>query len=146
MTVNALIVASFVYLGPCAFILRLKLPKVKGTCPTDTKGWQSQKAQHKRRDHHFRCFRHCGSFTPNTKSREWQATQSVLSRTASKQAKTSRLKALSYYSSWLSSFVACLNDDWHVHAGRTIAAASALQMSSAQVGIKITCSSQAVSY
>ena len=86
------------------------------------------------------------SFTPNMKAREWQATQSVLSRTASKQAKTSRLKALSYYSSWPSTFVECLNDDWHVHAGRTIAAASALQVSSAQVGIKISCSSQAVSY
>ena len=46
-------------LWPCACILRLKLPKVKGTFPTHPKTWQSQKAQKNRPDRHFRCFRHC---------------------------------------------------------------------------------------
>ena len=58
--------------------------------------------------------------------------KSALRGTAPKQAKTSRLNAVSHYSS-------CLND---VHAG---AGASALQTSSHLVRIKIVCSFQAKS-
>ena len=59
-----------------------------------------------------------------------QATQSVLSRTAPKTSENIK----THFSSWPSSFEVCLNPDWHVHAGRTITAASALQMSSDHVG------------
>ena len=75
------------------------------------------------------------SVTPNAKLWEWHKQRNLFwVELHQKQAKTSRLKALSHYSSWPSSFEVCLNPDWHVHAGRTITAASALQMSSDHVG------------
>ena len=118
-----------------------EIAKSQGTCRADTKGWQSQQAQHKRHNHcHDWCFAIAIIYTKCEITR-FTSNAICLSRTAPKQAKTSRLKALSHYSSWPSCFAACLNDDWHVHAGRTITAASALQ-----IGMKIACSSGKVCF
>ena len=129
-----------------------EIAKGQGTFPTDTKGWQSEQAQHKRHEHHFRCFRH-QLFAPNAKSRECLTSNVIcLESNCAKTSENIKTEALFHYASWSSCFAACLNDDWHVgshvHASKTIAAASALQISSRLVRINIACSSQArsVSY
>ena len=140
--VNVLIVARFVFLWPCACILRLKLLKSQGTFPTDTKGWQSKQAQHKRHDHcHVWCFRQCNHLH-RTRNHESDRQRNLFESNCAKTSKNVKTEALSHYSWWPSCIVTCLNDDWHAHAGRTIKVASALQSSSHQVRIRIVCSLQ----
>ena len=149
---SPLIVASFVIPWLCAFILFLKLLKVKAP------SWRRQKAGKASRLSTSSMITMHAAFVIAiiytiiyTKCEITRVTSNAicLESNCTKTSENIKTESVSHYSSRSIYFAACLNDDWHVgshvHAGRTIAAASALQISSHQVGMKIACSSQAKS-
>ena len=118
----------------CSFchILRLKLLQVIAPC------WRTPKAGKASRLSTSAMITIFGAFgiTIYTKREITGVTSNAIcfESNSSKTSENIKTEVLSHYSSWSSCFVACLNDNWHVgshvHAGKTIAAASALQISS----------------